>query len=785
MGDYVNKVIYGTSTLIDLTNDTITPETLQLGITAHDASGAAIIGTSNISNMIAYPFSESTTYNVGDLVIYNNALYCFTSAHNAGSWNSSEVSSVTVAEELDKKSDIGHIHDDRYYTETEIDTKLAPMYGYCETAADTVAKTVTINNFTLVTGRTIFVKFKYANTASNPTLNVNSTGAIPLYRYGTTAVSKTAATNSWQANSVIALTYDGTGWIEHLWQNTQYNMANNSLGGGNFTANSVVYRYQMLVHIDRETLSPFNNDNNVTATTKTILTNIEFDPFSQIYYYDSTTIVDANALISAGSIYYSRSGFDLRYSFNINDETSPLTLHKDVYMKVIPLLNRKVKLASAMPLVQELPTSNDGYWYIFLGRASGAYNVSLYTDKPVFYHDGVGLRQKFNPYMEHALNENAIQGTASGGIVSFDDGIESPVIDLKVAIEPIQEGTGDPSPENIRPIKGWTGMNVQRTRINIWDEEWEVGTISDATGQNTNYQGIRTKNYINVKPNHSYFLYLNHTNGSTAMRTRWYDINKNYIGNSPAISYNKSFTVPSNAYYLRFCPQSSYGETYLNDISVNYPATDTAYHAYTGTTYPISWETEAGTVYGGSLDVTTGLLTVDWRSITLTGAEEEGWTIGKTGTANWYYITKSGILTALAKNNSDNIKTNLYPWANVVNASTDNGSWGSTGVGAVRVRWGTEDTIANWKSFLASNPLHVVYKTLEPLTYQLTPTEVTTLLGLNRIWADTGNVDVTYVRNTNNGKIITNINNNIKSILNWFGLTYYNNGIYVNPDQGV
>ena len=40
-----NKVVYAGETLIDLTEDTVTPATLKLGATAHDASGAKITGT--------------------------------------------------------------------------------------------------------------------------------------------------------------------------------------------------------------------------------------------------------------------------------------------------------------------------------------------------------------------------------------------------------------------------------------------------------------------------------------------------------------------------------------------------------------------------------------------------------------------------------------------------------------------------------------------------------------------------------------------------------------------
>lgn len=41
-----NKVIYGSEVLIDLTADTVTPDTLAQGITAHDKSGEIITGTS-------------------------------------------------------------------------------------------------------------------------------------------------------------------------------------------------------------------------------------------------------------------------------------------------------------------------------------------------------------------------------------------------------------------------------------------------------------------------------------------------------------------------------------------------------------------------------------------------------------------------------------------------------------------------------------------------------------------------------------------------------------------
>lgn len=87
------------------------------------------------------------------------------------------------------------------------------LYGTCSTAAATAAKVVTCANFDkLETGVTIHVKFTNTNTASNATLNVNSTGAKPLCSYGTTRVD-TSLYGSWGPGAVVSFTYDGTSWV--------------------------------------------------------------------------------------------------------------------------------------------------------------------------------------------------------------------------------------------------------------------------------------------------------------------------------------------------------------------------------------------------------------------------------------------------------------------------------------------------------------------------------------------------------------------------------------------
>lgn len=93
-------------------------------------------------------------------------------------------------------------------------------YGTCTTAAATAAKAATITGFpsTPTTGMKISVRFTNNNTVADPTLSINGGTAIAIKRYGTTAPS-TSTTTSWNAGSVVPMTYDGTYWMIDGWLN--------------------------------------------------------------------------------------------------------------------------------------------------------------------------------------------------------------------------------------------------------------------------------------------------------------------------------------------------------------------------------------------------------------------------------------------------------------------------------------------------------------------------------------------------------------------------------------
>ena len=165
-------------------------------------------------------------------------------------------------------------------------------------------------------------------------------------------------------------------------------ISNLFVANGDYIADSYIGRYELLFQKDENTLTPLNNSNNVTATTKTMLTDVEFDPFGRIYYYNNTTVVNAGGTVGAGGLFWSQGAIDLRYSFNCSGST--LTAKKPVYLVVTPLSNGRCKIASADPLAQELPTTADGKWYIMLGRTLGTtYQMGFHSEHPVYCFNGV------------------------------------------------------------------------------------------------------------------------------------------------------------------------------------------------------------------------------------------------------------------------------------------------------------------------------------------------------------------------------------------------------------
>lgn len=143
------------------------------------------------------------------------------------------------------------------------------------------------------------------------------------------------------------------------------------------------------------------------------------------------------------------------------------------------------------------------------------------------------------------------------------------------------------------------------------------------------------------------------------------------------------------------------------------------------------------TVYGGTLDVVSGVLTVTHGYLNCNGSENwqadsSRYTIGVSGSYREGYtripVTSNegafGTGSSVGTIFLSNTQLYYYPPTSVT-------------------------SLADFKTWLASNNLQVVYPLATPQTYQLPPTEIQTLLGENNVWADSGDVSVVYVRDLN------------------------------------
>ena len=188
--------------------------------------------------------------------------------------------------------------------------------------------------------------------------------------------------------------------------------------------------------------------------------------------------------------------------------------------------------------------------------------------------------------------------TATSGLVSFTTNVIRPV---KVTCEfsPIQEGTGDPSPDNVRPISGWTGCEIGHTGKNLFD-----GTVTNARIQNGEVVATgsyRLSGYIRVNPDTSYAL-VDKDGNLRQIFAHFFDENKTYL---QSISTTDGTVVsPAGASYMRFhVTARSFGDQKPYMLFEGSAAT--AYEPYQGETIPITFTDpttgDPMTVYGGTV----------------------------------------------------------------------------------------------------------------------------------------------------------------------------------------
>ena len=322
--------------------------------------------------------------------------------------------------------------------------------------------------------------------------------------------------------------------------------------------------------------------------------------------------------------------------------------------------------------------------------------------------------------------------------------------------EPVQEGSGDPSPDNIRPIKGRDSVTVMRYPTNIL--------------KNTAVSGEKVGVTVTVNDDGSILL-----NGTSTSNFSAFGIDLATITFVKGITYTISGVAGYTSKSLQLFTESSYAFPLGNRLACSAkPTTETAketekckvhLYLYPNITYdnvmvypmiiigenkketytPNTIEntefllTLPETICAGSVDAITGEGQKEWEFITLDGTEI--WEKDNNGALN-LHVKHSGIRGA------DYIKCNMikseYSYSgNCLYVANGEIILFGTGFGS------SYATINAWKSYLATQyaagtPVQIAYKLATPTSFQSGGTsDVSALAGINTILTDADSLTVT------------------------------------------
>lgn len=243
-------------------------------------------------------------------------------------------------------------------------------------------------------------------------------------------------------------------------------------------------------------------------------------------------------------------------------------------------------------------------------------------------------------FLAGASGGGGVEHTIINNPATFTTDMAKPLRKLLIPFTPVQSGSGDPSPTNIRPITGWTGVNIYRS-----------------------------------------------------------------------------------------------GEDTSDPLTI-----------------PVSWQTETGEVYGGTLDALTGVLTVEYGIYDIGSL---AWEVAN-GSGGVKFF-RSSVLTGIKKLSSTGIVANIYcsilktvSAASIYSGVAVDNSIGQDDSSTAKLRVKATSYNDDADAFkTAMNGVMLAYELATPQTVQLDPVTLSTLVGDNVIWTDTnGDNTIVYLKKT-------------------------------------
>ena len=271
------------------------------------------------------------------------------------------------------------------------------LYGQVDSTSTSKIFTAQIPGVTeYYDGLAILLKNGVVTSASGFTININGLGAKQSY---TNLAAATADTTLFNINYTMLFIYDSTRVSGGCWICYRGYDANTNTIGYQLRTNSTVMtvtdtaRYYKLYFTSANgkqwVPASVNSTNN--ATSARAVNQRPIDPFGRIVYTSANTNYTAGSNLAATTI-WDQYTLTLGYSFNRTGTDLALTVTEPVYVKCAPQSDGSAIMDADTPIVQSLPSSEDGKIYIYLGIAYDATHIELFVNHPVYYYKDGAIR---------------------------------------------------------------------------------------------------------------------------------------------------------------------------------------------------------------------------------------------------------------------------------------------------------------------------------------------------------------------------------------------------------
>ena len=301
-------------------------------------------------------------------------------------------------------------------------------FGVCDSTSTATAYTATVPGITeLVDGTCVFLRNNVITSSVNGfTININNLGAKPVVNTLSTGKTGSAFAPAYTflfiyRSDMVVDGYSGTGaW--HFYQGWNTNDLAVYI---RFNTNKLKLKNQtngcriLFTSSDGKYWVPSTTSTASDATSSRDVNQEKINPFGDIIYFtgsSSSTTYNANS-IPVQSQLYEQNNFLLGYSFNRTNAALTLTVNSPIYIKCAPQSDGSVIIDETTPYVQDLPSTEDGKIYIYLGVAYSATGMELTLNHPVYYYKNGAIRIWTNDQpIDATPTNNSTNPVSSGGV---------------------------------------------------------------------------------------------------------------------------------------------------------------------------------------------------------------------------------------------------------------------------------------------------------------------------------------------------------------------------------